>query len=125
MNLTKMQYKKMCYIDKNREVVPFVPEIETKLVEVPMKIKKKIFPYKRGLDYRKLIMTNIGIYSRMSRRVAEEEIKIIKRRFKEPQKLVITEANGGVGGLSVYLVQHFKSVKNSRFKQDSQRCHRK
>lgn len=106
-----MDYKRKCYIEKDKGVVPFVPEMKTELVEIPMKIKKRIYPYKKNLNYDNLLMTNIGVYSRMQRFVAEKIVYEIKKRFDNYEDLVITEANGGVGGLSVYLVQHFKLIK--------------
>ena len=106
-----MKFKRLCYIDKNKEIVPFVPEMETKLVEISKERKQKIFPYKKGLNYNNLITTNIGIYSRTSALVAKKQFEIIKKKFKNPEKLMITEANGGVGGLSLHLVKYFKFVK--------------
>ena len=106
-----MKFRKICYINKDEEIVPFVPERETKLVKIGIGIKKNIFPRKEGLNYDNLLMTNIGIYSRTSLYVALNQIKVIKNFFKGSKNLIITEANGGVGGLSVHLVQNFKFVK--------------
>jgi len=106
-----MKFKRLCYIDKNKEIVPFVPELETKLVEIPKERKQKIFPYKKDLNYNNLITTNIGLYSMTLNLVAKKQFEIIKKNFKNPEKLIITEANGGVGGLSLYLVKYFKFVK--------------
>lgn len=111
IQFNKMEFKKLCYIDKSKKLVPFVPEMETKLVKIDKWYKQKIFPYKENLNYDNLLMTNIGVYSRTSLFVALNQLKIIKKLFDKPENLVITEANGGVGGLSIYLVQNFKFIK--------------
>ena len=106
-----MEYRKLCYIDKNKEVVPFVPEMETKVIKVSNNEMQRIFPYKEGLKFKNLITTNIGVYSRTTESVAKSQIRIIKEMLGNPEETVITEANGGIGGLSIYLVHHFKFVK--------------
>ena len=106
-----MGFKKLCYIDKNKEVVPFVPESNIKIVKASEYEMKKIFPYKKGLNYDNLMMTNIGIYSGTNPYITGKMIEIIKKTFKNHKNLVITDANGGVGGFSLQMAKNFGFVK--------------
>ena len=41
----------------------FVPEIEPELIPYNEKLWNKMFPKKNNLDYKKLQLSNIGVYS--------------------------------------------------------------
>ena len=54
-----------CYKDKKRGFVNYVPEMDTKIITPVKNIKliKDRFPYKRGVVWNKLWVSNIGMYS--------------------------------------------------------------
>lgn len=102
-----------CFLNQNiKKIIPFIPETETKLLKYNKKIWNNKFRYVQNLDYKKLQLTNIGIYSIASKEVCELIPNIIKKNFKQKywKKLVITDITGGIGGFSCVILDDFKFV---------------
>ncbi len=95
------------HIEKNRK--EFVPEIEPKLIPYNEKTWKKMFPKKDKLDYSKLQLSNIGIYSIFYPNSADELAKII-RGYVDNKKATITDANANMGGATIAFARYFDKV---------------
>lgn len=95
------------HIEKNRK--DFVPEIEPKLIPYNEKIWKKMFPKKNKIDYTKLQLSNIGIYSIFYPNSADELSKII-RGYVDNKKATITDANANMGGATIAFAKYFDKV---------------
>ena len=95
------------HIEKNRK--NFVPEIEPKLIPYNEKIWKKIFSKKDKLDYSKLQLSNIGIYSIFYPNCANELAKTI-RTYVDGKKATITDATANMGGATIAFAKHFDKV---------------
>lgn len=107
-----MEFKKECYFNKEKGITEFIPEKEIKLIKLSNRGMMRYFPYREGTDYSKLKITNIGLYSVVQRFTAEKILETIVSYFKKDYKnLIITDANGGVGGVPIYLSSHFKEIK--------------
>lgn len=99
--------------------VKFKGEIKDEFYDMSLTEKKKSFLHKPDIDYAKLQVSMIGRYSVMRHKDALLLIKIIHDQLKS-YDLVITDATGGVGGTSIYLMDKFKFVKTveiSKFHQ--------
>jgi RNA cap guanine-N2 methyltransferase len=69
-----------------------------------------IFPYKEGVDYSQLKLTEEGTYSVTRRRDGEQIIQIMKNVFRKLNDLTITDATACVGGDAINFALHFKNV---------------
>lgn len=97
-------------ICKNRKRIKFKPELKNKYFDMSIKDKRKSFLNIPKLDYSKLKVSDIGRYSIMKHKDANEMIKIIYKHMRS-YDLIITDATGGIGGTSIYLMNKFKFVK--------------
>ena len=95
------------YLEDRRE--NFVPEIEPKLIPYDEKIWKKMFPKKDNLDYRKLQLSNIGIYSIFYPNSGDEVAKVI-RSYIPSKKATITDANSNMGGAVFAFSKYFDKI---------------
>jgi len=95
------------FLEKKRE--EFKPEIEPQLIKYNEKIWKKMFPQKDKLDYSKLQLSNIGIYSIFYPNSADELSKII-RSYVPGKKAVITDATSNMGGATIAFAKYFDKV---------------
>jgi len=103
-----MEYDKECYLSKKKKRVRFKPEIKIKEFN---KNKKLFFPDQEGLDKTKLKLTNIGVYSIVQKSTTDKILEVIKKRFKKTNNLILTDANGGMGGIAIHLHSYFKTIK--------------
>lgn len=71
---------------------------------------KLYFPYEKDLEYTKLQMTTIGLYSISNVYLTKEFEYLIKKLIPEYDKKIITDANGGIGGDSILFTKLFKFV---------------
>jgi predicted RNA methylase len=72
---------------------------------------RSLFPPKNNVDMKKLRMTDIGLYSITPFRQANEITnEIIKRIDKNPEEIIITDANGCMGGNTISFAQVFGKV---------------
>lgn len=70
-----------------------------------------LFPAKNNVDMKKLRMTDIGLYSITPFRQANEITdEIIKRIDKKPEDIIITDANGCMGGNTISFAEVFGKV---------------
>ncbi len=82
----------------------------------PVVLKKKInfsvlFPKEPGINYSKLLITDIGLYSITKPSQTEEIIELISRHTNQKlNDLVLTESNGGMGGDTIAFSKVFKHV---------------
>jgi tRNA/tmRNA/rRNA uracil-C5-methylase (TrmA/RlmC/RlmD family) len=98
----------------------FVNEIKNEFYDMPLSEKKNLFLKKPNIDYSKLQISMIGRYSIMRENDAQLLIKIIHNHIKS-YDIIITDATGGVGGSSIYLIDKFmfvKTVEINKFHQN-------
>ena len=109
-------YHSKCFINKRYKILPFFPETENKYLSLNqfMYKAKHIFPIKKNIksteDFKRLKMSKIGLYSMSYINLGKKIISIIKDKMSSTNKLVLTEANGGVGGLSLEFIDNFKKT---------------
>lgn len=107
-----------CYINpRHKKMIPFVPEKTTTLMKFNIGLWKKKFIYKKGLNYSKLMLTNIGRYSISSPAMSKliptlisDYMTLNKKITKKYNDLIITETCGGVGGFTLSLAPIFKKI---------------
>jgi|UniRef100_A0A6C0ISF1 predicted RNA methylase len=95
------------HIEKRRQ--NFVPEVEPKLIPYNEKTWKKMFPKKDNMDYSKLQLSNIGIYSIFYPNSADELAKII-RSYVPNKNAVITDATSNMGGSIFAFAKYFDRI---------------
>jgi len=100
-----------CYLTEEKKIIPFKPEEKIKEFSVQYYHYRRYFPRMDGLDWRKLKLTNIGEYSIIQKKSADEVLNEIDRRFGETTDITVTDATGGMGGLAIYLAPHLKKIK--------------
>lgn len=100
---------KNCYIDKKYEIIKFVPEKYPKEIIITEQLFKKLFYQKEGIDYTKLKLSNIGIYSMTRYEMANKICKIITK-LMNTKKLVITDALANIGGMTTLLAKDFEHI---------------
>lgn len=94
-------------IEKQR--MNFVPEIEPELIPYHEKKWKTYFPYKKNLNYKKLQLSNIGIYSIFYPNYAEEIARIL-RSYIPKKKATITDATSNMGGAVFAFANYFDKI---------------
>lgn len=100
-----------CYLDnKNKRIIKFVPEKEVKFLAYNEKIWKKVFHYQKNIDYSKLKLTNIGLYSASQENDLEPLFIYLKKKYGDLKKKVIIDGNGGVGNTTLFLSYEFGLV---------------
>jgi hypothetical protein len=102
-------FENNCYIG-NKKIIKFVPEKDIKYLKYNEKLWKRIFPYQKDLDYKKLKLTNIGIYSASKKKDLDILISFLKKKYKNLEKKVIIDGNGGVGNTTLFLSYVFGLV---------------
>ena len=97
-------------------IIKYVPEIELAMEKFNDAVWRSKFPFYPNVDYKKLLLSNIGTYSIISTENSKKLIIILdelnkqynfKKHFNE---LIITEANGGMGGFSIRLSRIFRTL---------------
>lgn len=103
-----MDYDDKCYLDRNKGYDKFIPESDIKFIDYDEKLWNKKFWLKTdNLD--KLQLTNIGIYSIATKEICEIIPNIIKKYYNI-KDLIITETTGGLGGMSICLINECKML---------------
>jgi 16S rRNA G966 N2-methylase RsmD len=104
-----MIYDDICFINTNQKIIKFIPEKDP--IEIPVNnlLYKKLFYQKENIDYKELKLSNIGIYSMTKYKMARKICKIIIK-LTNTRKLIITDALGNVGGMTILLAKYFKFV---------------
>ena len=115
-NNNLIKYENVCFINKPFKIIPFIPENKNSYLNLKnfeYKVKY-IFPIMKNIkssnDFSKLKMSKIGLYSIAYIELGKKMLAIIKDKFKNTEKMILTDANGGVGGLSLHLIDHFKKT---------------
>jgi 16S rRNA G966 N2-methylase RsmD len=108
-------YPSWCYINKNYKKIPFTPEKKIEELPYQKKLWDRTFPKKKGVDISKLKLSNIGRYSVTKLNVTEHLQMLIPQIYnlievKSPKDLVVTESNGGLGGMTIQIGQMFKKI---------------
>lgn len=119
-------YLKWCYIDSNKKLVKPVPESNIYLLKYNKKLWDKLFDKKHNnniINVKKLQVSNIGLYSITKLQVRKSIKDIIKKSYKlynnkKLKDLVITDTNGGNGGISIYFSQFVKKINCIEFNLD-------
>lgn len=99
---------KACFLSKQKKVIPFVPEIDVKEVEVTKEKYEKYFPQDKLVDHTKLRLSNIGEYSIARPNIAELIADSVFADIGESG--TVTDAFGNMGGLSIALAKKFSNV---------------
>lgn len=104
------QYKNSCFLDKNKEIIIFEPEISIVEEKVTKEIYDKYFPkLEDENDYHKLRISNIGLYSITKPKVSKKIIKIMFKLVKN-WNINVTDAFGNTGGMTIMLAKYFAHV---------------
>lgn len=109
-------WDKSCFLEKPMKIIKFKPELEYKLIKFNNAKKKFItkFPIMKNVksekDLKKLKITEIGKYSLALIQIGEAFVKILNKIYgkDELKKMIITDGNGGLGGLSIHLAEKCK-----------------
>ena len=104
-----MIFNDICFINTNEKIIKFIPEKEPIEIKVNEQLYKKLFYPKVNIDYKQLKISNIGIYSMTRYKMAKKICKIIIR-LNNTKKLIITDALGNVGGMTILFAKYFKYV---------------
>lgn len=114
-----MDYKNIpdnAFVIKYKNVIKYIPEINVKIHPYDNSLWKIKFPCYYDVDITKLQLTNIGVYSIStpdnSRKLIELLVMLNKQyKFAEDiSDLVVTDANGGIGGYAIRLGMWFKKI---------------
>lgn len=103
-----------CFLNKPYKLIKFIPELKNELLDYSdFKYKVKlIFPKIKNIksdnDYKLLKISKIGLYSISYVKISELYLTLIKKYFKNIDDIVITDANGGMGGISLQIVEQCK-----------------
>lgn len=68
------------------------------------------FPQNKDVDYRKLMMSEVSLYSMDDPKFIEEVAKIIKSYFHGNKRITITDGTAHVGGASLNFASYFNKV---------------
>ena len=110
--------KPQCYINKKYKLMKFIPEKNIEKLPYDKKLWDRVFIPKKGVDIKELELTNIGKYSIAKKDVTEELPELIKSFYKiipakyqkKIKDLIITESNGGLGGITIGVAPYFKQI---------------
>jgi 16S rRNA G966 N2-methylase RsmD len=110
------KYERACFIKKPLKIIPFKPEAKDEYLNIKdFEYKVKfIFPMMKNIqtsdDLKKLKMSKIGLYSMSYINLGKKMMSIINNKFKNVKNMTLTDANGGVGGLSLQMIDNFKKT---------------
>lgn len=103
-----------CYINKTKKIIPYTPEKKVKFLKYDKKIWSEKFPEEKDIDYKKLQLTNIGLYSIATPYISKNLILLIDELIStynlDKDNITVTETNGGVGGFSIRLAKRYKYI---------------
>jgi predicted RNA methylase len=86
-------------------------------VKVNQKLYKIYFPQNKKVDFEKLKMSNVSLYSMDLPEHMTTVIDIIKSHFHGNRKLTITDATANVGGATINFAMNFKKVNSVEITQ--------
>jgi len=115
-NNNLFNYKNECFIEKPLKIIPFKCENKNEYLDLKnfeYKVKY-IFPIMKNIkstnDFKKLKMSKIGLYSIAYIELGKKMLSIINSKFKNVKDMILTDANGGIGGLSLQMIDSFKKT---------------
>jgi len=109
-------FSKWCYIDSTKKKVVPIPEKEIILLKFNQELWGRLFDTLVSDKFKKLQVSNIGVYSITKLSVREIVKNIITNSYKflkikkKLKDIVITDSNGGNGGISIYFSKYVKKV---------------
>lgn len=105
------KYNFNCYENKEKpEIIKFKSEKEIEEIPITYETYIKFFPKIKGeINYQKLRISNIGLYSITRPKIAEKICKIIIKIMKT-KNLIITDAMGNMGGMTITFAKYFDRV---------------
>lgn len=104
------KYEIDCYEnDKIKSVIKFVPETEPIEEPISEKIYGIFFPKMIKIDYTKLKISNIGIYSITKPNITKKICKFIVK-YTKTKNITVTDAFSNVGGMAIMFAYHFSKV---------------
>ena len=110
-------YSSWCYVNSRFKKIKFIPEKEIEEIAYDYKLWGRTFPKQKGVDFEKLKLTNIGQYSIAKLNVTRDLYDTIPKIYnllnvkkKNTKDLIITESNGGMGGVTIALASLFKKI---------------
>jgi predicted RNA methylase len=104
-----MTFYKKCFMNDEKNIIPFNPEIDVDEVDISESIYKKYFPADDSVDFKNLRLSNIGEYSITNPNVSKRIIDQILEDLKSSDK-TITDAFGNMGGMTISLAKVFSKV---------------
>jgi 16S rRNA G966 N2-methylase RsmD len=93
-----------------RDRKPFIPEVEPTLLKYNDYFWKKIFPYKKGINYSDYMLSNIGSYSIFYPLDSDKIAKIIRGFIPPNENATITDATANMGGATLAFSNYFNHV---------------
>jgi len=104
------EYNVNCFLNKEKQIDRFVPEINIKEEKITQEIYQEYFPKLDNEDnYNKLRISNIGLYSITKPKISKKICKIIFRLIKT-KDITVTDAFGNTGGMTIMLARYFSYV---------------
>ena len=104
-----MDYNSDCYLDKSKKYDKFIPETDIKFINYDERLWNRKFWLKPKKNFEKLQLTNIGIYS-IAQKDTCQIIPNTISKYLDIKDSVLTETTGGLGGLSICLVDKCKKL---------------
>lgn len=106
-----------CYINTKHKRLDFIPEKNIEELPYQPNLWARSFPIKKGVKLENLRLSNIGSYSVAKLNVTDDLMKMIPSIYnllngpkKNIKDLIITESNGGMGGLTIPMASIFKKI---------------
>ena len=81
-----------------------------KIVKIKRKQKRKIYSNVKKSDLDKLIFTEESLYSVSKIKGSKFLIDVIRQYYRDPKKLILTDATANVGSDSINLSYHLKKI---------------
>ena len=78
-----------------------------------------LFPFREGLDYARLKLTEEGAYSITRRRDADRILGVLRLVLRDTASKTITDATGCIGGDTINFALNFRQVHSIELKQDN------
>jgi adenine-specific DNA methylase len=98
------------YLDSNKQyIIPFTPEEVPKEIPISYKLFTTYFPTFSKINYTKLKISNIGLYSIAKPFISERICKLILK-CTSTSKITITDALSNVGGTTMMFASYFQNV---------------
>lgn len=93
-----------CYTNKKS-----IHETKIEEIKITNEIYHKLFMYDKNINWKKLRLTNISLYSITKVKYGKPICKIIYKLLKT-KDITITDAFGNVGGIGIMFSKYFKTV---------------